>query len=48
MDMVAGEFAVPATTYNQHNHHHNSDHALLGLVPLSRLLTRTAPRPIFV
>ena len=48
MGMVAGEFAVPATTYNQRNHHHNRDHALLGLVPLSCLLTRAAPGTIFV
>ena len=43
-DMVAGEYAVPATTDNRHNVHYNSYHALLGLVPRSRLLTRTAPR----
>lgn len=48
MDMVAGEYAVPAITYSQHNVHYNSDHALLGHVPLARLLTLAAPRRFLV
>ena len=46
LDVASGEYAVPATTHNQHNDHYNSDHALLGLVPLARQLNRVAPRAI--
>ena len=47
-DLIAGEYHVPATTFNVQNHNPFNDHALLGLVPLSRLLPRTTSRPILL
>ena len=46
MDMASGECLVPATTHKHHNTNQNKDHALLGLVSLGRLLTRSALCPI--
>ena len=45
-DLVAGEYYVPATTFNSHHLHIHSDHAMLGLVPLMQLLPQTTRRPI--
>ena len=47
-DLIAGEYHAPATTFNKQNHNPFNDHALLGLVPLSRLLPRTIRRPILL
>ena len=38
-NLVNGGYALPATTFNNHNTHQHSDHCLLGLVPLASLLT---------
>ena len=45
-DLIVGEYRVPATAFNVQSHKPFTDHALLGLIPLSRLLPRTTSRPI--
>ena len=47
-DVVAGEYDVPANTFNQRIAHIHSYRALLGLVPSTQLVPRFPRSPFFV